>query len=322
MQQFGGGSRSLLDIWDIIPSKVMINGLYERSDDVLYNTRTKYRLDTETGRLLPYERLVSRKRIFNPDHAEVAELTLAKEWRLAYDEANAELFGGRMPMGGNYKRIPDPAENLRRSQRRAKKKVFDLIVCNDFDCFVTLTLNPEQIDRGDYGAIMKRLNAYLDNRVRRKGLFYLGVPELHKNGGFHFHFLCNSAALSLADSGTVSCMGHKRPIKIQTADRLHIKQDDRHTVYNVTDWKLGFSTAIKTYGSPMAIGNYIGKYITKGEKVGGRWYYSGGDLRRPIERYENVEFDTLAEYTYGFEIEGCKYKMLRYDERGTAIYGD
>ena len=281
---------------------IMVNGLYLRPNDVLFNTRTKYRKDPQTGDLIPYECMYSSKRIFNPDHAELSETS-----KTGYGLSTYE---------------PDPVGDLLRSQRRAKGKVFDLIVCNEFDCFATLTLNGDLIDRRDYDVIMKKLNNYLDNRVRRKGLYYLGVPELHKRGGFHFHFLCNAAALNLIDSGTVSCAGHKRPIKVSTANRLHIPMQDRRIVYNVADWKIGFSTAIMTYGSPLAVGNYIGKYITKGEKVGGRWYYSGGDLERPILRYDNIDFDDVTDYTYAFDVEGIgQYKILRYDDKGAPIYG-
>ena len=68
---------------------------------------------------------------------------------------------------------------IERSKRRAKKQIKDLILCGNFDTFVTLTLDGEKIDRQDYGAVIKKVNAYLNNRVKRDGLRYLGVADRH-----------------------------------------------------------------------------------------------------------------------------------------------
>ena len=298
------------------------NGLYLSRNEAFYNCRIKCRRDS-SGALIPYEKMYADRMIFNPDGVVLAERTKAIDWRLAYDEANAELFGGKFAQSPKYRTVPDKSANIDRSKRRAVSRIRDIIMCNDFDCFVTLTLDGSLVDRSDYAAVIKKLNTFLDNRVRRSGLYYVGVPELHKKGGLHFHLLCNSSALALADSGTVSCTGRKRPIKISTADRLHVPDSDRHTVYNVTDWKLGFSTAIMTYGNTGAVARYIGKYISKGsQKVGGRWYYSGGQLAEPVCLYERGGFADFKDFTYQFECDGGHYKILCYDDEGGAIYGD
>lgn len=298
------------------------NGLYLSRNEAFYNCRIKCRRDS-SGALIPYEKMYADRMIFNPDGVVLSERTKAVEWRLAYDEANAELFGGQFPHSPIYRTLPDKAANLARSKRRAVSRIRDIIMCNDFDCFVTLTLDGSQIDRTDYSAVIKKLNTFLDNRVRRSGLRYVGVPELHKKGGLHFHLLCNSGALRLIDSGTVSVAGHKRPIKVSTADRLHVPLDKRHVVYNIPDWTLGFSTAIMTYGETAAVARYIGKYITKGaEKIGGRWYYSGGSLSEPVCLYERGGFSDFTEFTYQFECEAGHYKILCYDKEGVPIYGN
>ena len=140
-------------------------------------------------------------------------------------------------------------------------------------------------------------------------------PELHKDGSFHFHFLCNASALKLVDSDTVIVKGHKKPIKNKTADRYGVPLDERRTVYNISDWSLGFTTAVKTYGSIEAVAHYIGKYITKSEggKVGGRWYYSGGKLQRPVLTYQRVSFNDFDNYTYSFDCSGGRFKVVKYN---------
>lgn len=282
------------------------------AEQVKYNVRIKSHICD--GQKLPYEVMVCDRFIFNPDGVMRSDYARRLDRLAEYRAAHEEIYGLTYGDVSHYK--PEPGSDVERAKRRAKAAIKDLILCNDFDCFVTLTLDAAQIDRDDYGAVMKKLNRYLDNRVRRHGLIYLGVAELHKKGGIHYHLLCNSEALQLVDSGTVSCKGHKKPIKVATADRYGIPAADRHTVYNVQDWRLGFSTAIMTYGPRAAVANYIGKYIAKGCKVGGRWYYSGGKLCRPIVEYARCSFDSYDTMTYDFDCDGGRFKVALIDDNG------
>lgn len=190
---------------------------------------------------------------------------------------------------------PDQQEHAR---RRASRRLRDLIRCNDWGYFVTLTFDGDLIDRTDYAAVCRRINQYLDNRVRRQGWKYVGVVEYHKkdceNGkkGLHYHFLVNGD-LRLVDSGCVLRPDRKRPIYRTTAHRQGYLDDVLKTVYNISDWKLGYSTAIAVYGDGKALARYVAKYLTKSEidKIGGRWFYHGGDLNEPEYKYAEVDFD-------------------------------
>lgn len=165
-------------------------------------------------------------------------------------------------------------DNARRSRGRARNRIFDLCQCNDFDLFVTLTVAPDRCNRYDYVEITRTLNRWLDNRVRRKGLRYVVVPELHKDGAIHFHGLFNDV-LHLVDS--------KR------------KDKQGHNIYNLPDWSLGFTTAIRLYGERGAVSKYVTKYISKTESIiGGRWFLHGGDLQEPVYRYANLDYDEGA----------------------------
>lgn len=167
-----------------------------------------------------------------------------------------------------------------RALRRARAQVRELAFANDFSLFVTLTLNGELVDRYDMAAITKKLNVWLDNQVRRRGLAYVLVPERHKDGAIHFHGLFNDA-LEVVDSGHTDKEGH--------------------TVYNLPRWSLGFTTAIRLYGEREKAIGYVTKYIGKqGEKPGGRWYYSGGSLRRPEVTYCDMDFREAMEQPGAF----------------------
>lgn len=188
------------------------------------------------------------------------------------------------------------SDNLGRAKRRARSAVRDIALSNEFTHFVTFTLDASKVDRYDVNAVVKKLNTWLDNRVRRNGLKYVLVPELHKDGAVHFHGFINDC-LGLVDSGTLTGGELKRPRKPRSSrERENLLASGCHVVYNVTDWKLGFSTAIELYGDYRAAVNYTCKYISKEqEKIGGRWYYSGGALLRPEVVLTDVDYDSFCD---------------------------
>lgn len=196
--------------------------------------------------------------------------------------------------------ITDDSENIRRAVRRARSRIRDYARSNpDFCFFVTCTLDRTVIDRYDINEVVRRLRSWLDNRVRRKGLKYILVPELHKDGAVHFHGFINGA-LPVVDSGTLTNGGKPRRPRSERM-RQQLLSDGWHVVYNLPDWGYGFTTAIRLYGErEKAIGyvcKYIGKEMKRGKlpsKIGGRWYYSGGALALPEITSVTLDFEKFA----------------------------
>lgn len=188
--------------------------------------------------------------------------------------------------------------NLDRARRRARSAVRDLGMCNDWSWFVTLTLDPQRINRYDPAEVVRHLNHWLDNHVRRHGLKYVLVPEHHKDGAIHFHGFFNDA-LPVVPSGH--------------------RDKGGHPIYNLPSWGWGFSTAIGLYGCRAAAVAYCCKYVAKQqEKIGGRWYYSGGKLRRPEVSWCDVDFAALCavQDARQFQVEGLprtRFVALRTD---------
>ncbi|MBE6788240.1 MAG: hypothetical protein E7539_01090 [Ruminococcaceae bacterium] len=184
--------------------------------------------------------------------------------------------------------------NFERSSRRAKAKLYDIVMCtNTFRYFVTLTISPEAADRSDYKSIIHKMNNWLDNNVRRRGLCYALVPEYHADGvSIHFHGFFNDV-LELRSSGKTT--------------------KDKKPIYNIPSFKLGFSTAIEITGEYIAACRYILKYVGKsGAKVGSRFYLSGGDLGRPRYEYFNAALDELeGGKTFTPEGSGRTFKCLK-----------
>lgn len=212
-----------------------------------------------------------------------------------YDAPILRESGWECEKNLQQKTLPAFGADHERSKRRARAAVFDLAMANEFKYFVTFTLDASKVDRYDPAAITKKLNRWLDNRVRRNGLKYILVPEYHKDGAIHFHGFVNDA-LSVIDSGTIS-MGEGKPRKPRSArQRAAWLEHGGHVVYNMPAWTLGFTTAIELYGERRRAINYVCKYITKtDDKIAGRWYYSGGALQRPEVLLFDADFDQLRE---------------------------
>ena len=227
----------------------------------------------------------------------------------------------KRPRGRKKDREEAQGHDVARAVRRARAQVRDLALCNPFRWFVTLTLDKSRVNRYDMAEITRKLNTWLDNQVRRKGLAYVLVPERHKDGAVHFHGFFNDA-LEAVDSGTLSLPGQKRPRRPRSArQRAEWLEQGAHPVYNLPAWSWGFTTAIELYGEYDRAVGYVCKYIGKGmeaspngdgaaaegadsspnatrqpAKVGGRWYYSGGALARPEVSYADLDLrEAMAE---------------------------
>lgn len=211
-----------------------------------------------------------------------------------------------------------------RAMRRARAQVRDLALCTPFRYFVTLTLDKMMVDRYDMKAITGKLNRWLDNQVRRKGLAYVLVPERHKDGAVHFHGFFNDA-LEVTDSGTISRPGGGRPRRPRSgAQREQWLAEGGRVVYNLPGWSLGFTTAIALYGEYSRAVGYVCKYIGKGgEKIGGRWYYSGGDLGRPEVTLCHMPLSQAAawEGAYSFTVRGAHLGFVLVNVKGGEAYG-
>ena len=174
--------------------------------------------------------------------------------------------------------------------KRAKDKIQDIVLCNHFDYFVTLTFNPKKVDSFNVEEVKKSIKMWLNKGVARRNYSYIAIPEYHKSGRIHLHALM-SGELSLVDSG------HRHNGKI---------------IYNLSDWqeKFGFCTAIPIDGNINSLGYYITKYITKGnDKIFGRFYWSSRNLKREPEfLYTMTDFGLINQQEYTIEGSSRKYK--------------
>lgn len=163
------------------------------------------------------------------------------------------------------------------SIKRAKDMIFDIAYLNEsvWKYFITFTLDGKKIDRYDVKAVKKYMLKWLNNQVSRKGLKYIIVPEYHKDGAIHFHGLINDCDFTFIDSGRVDKSGRR--------------------IYNVKDWRLGFTTAIELDDKKVNLCKYMVKYVTKDvQRIFGNFYLSGGHINRVVPfEYIELDYDTL-----------------------------
>lgn len=238
-----------------------------------------------------WDMVCAAERIFTPNG-----------WEGSEDFSRARRNGA--PPAKREREKKSQGDDMMRSMRRARAKLRRLALSNEFDFFVTLTLDKEKIDRYDPKQIMQKVNRWLDNMVRRHGLRYVLVPERHKDGAIHFHGFFAGRGLIAVDSG--------------------IRHDGR-IVYNLPQWDYGFTTALRLYGTYSAAVGYVCKYIGKqeGERPMGRWYYSGGGLQDAPKEYATLDYrDLLEEYqdeAVEFEIPGTKMIVIHHRENQPMV---
>ena len=109
-------------------------------------------------------------------------------------------------------------------------------------------------------------------------------------------------------------------------------------VYNLPGWSWGFTTAIELYGEYDRAVSYVCKYIGKElapspngdglepQKIGGRWYYSGGALGRPQVTYAELDFRQAEQepgaYRFDLPQAGISFVQFQFQAKGGENSGE
>ena len=82
-----------------------------------------------------------------------------------------------------------PMDRFEQSYCRSRSMVLQYALCNQWDYFLTITVDPKKFDRWDLDRIYRYLSQWFrDYRKKHSKLLkYLLVPERHKDGAWHFH---------------------------------------------------------------------------------------------------------------------------------------
>ncbi len=199
--------------------------------------------------------------------------------------------------------IEDAERSAKNSLNRTKQNIYKFSRQADWEYFITLTFDGSKVNRYDFDECMNKANKWFNNQKARKSpdLKYLFVPEQHKDGAWHIHgVIADVGEMSFADSGRVA-IGEK-------AYRRSDVNSEFATIYNLSGWRFGFSTATRVRDK-YKVASYITKYITKDlceSTFGKKRYYRSRNIPEPLEKgfiVEPKDFDSfMAEMVDSF---GC-----------------
>ena len=162
---------------------------------------------------------------------------------------------------------------------RAKTTIFEYGVCNDWDFFVTLTINKDKHDRYDLKAYYKKFSQFLRNYSKKHSINikYLFIPEKHDDGAWHMHGFVSGLPVSHLKELTLDM---QLPYKLR---KKLIKGDIVYSWDNYSD-KFGYLTLEKIRDKEKA-SSYITKYVSKNlsdcvDEMNAKMYYCSKGLKK------------------------------------------
>lgn len=189
----------------------------------------------------------------------------------------------------------DKEGSVQSSMNRTKSMVHDYSKDNVWEWFVTLTFNPEKVDRYNYEECTKKLSQWLKHLKARKApeLKYIIVPEYHEDKAFHFHGLfSNIGNMELIDA-------------INPKTGIPLKDKNGNQIYNIGNYKLGWTTATMVRDTKRA-SSYILKYITKElctVTFNKRRYWCSKNLDKPtINKYYEEDLQVVKDTLEGMAV--------------------
>lgn len=206
---------------------------------------------------------------------------------------------------------------LDESISRAKKKIFDYALCNDWDYFFTGTLDQRKYDRTDLDRFHKDFTRWIRN-LRRNGnnIQFLVIPELHNDRkSWHLHGFFSNIPVNYLRK---FCIDEKLPYKI--IDK--IKNGEEIFDFPKYSKKFGFCD-LEPIKDVVAVSCYCTKYITKEllssvKEVGAHTYYHSRGLKLPqnelvgqVQKTKVLEF--LNKISWDNENKYCRVKWIDQD---------
>ena len=197
-------------------------------------------------------------------------------------------------------------EKLDNNIIRARSKILEYALCNEFEFFVTLTLNGEKVQRNDIDNYIKKLGQYIRDVRKSTGqkIEYLLIPERHRDGeNWHMHGLVKG----LKD---IRKFDVSESIPLKMKDKILRYREEGLDLYEWTGYaeKFGFN-CVEPIRDKVAVSRYITKYISKSingdmgitEKNKKKYYCSRGlktvkVIKKGVINVEGIVYDYDGEY--------------------------
>lgn len=163
--------------------------------------------------------------------------------------------------------------------RRTKNAIKEIVLCNEWEYFITLTLDPKKYDRFNLSKFNKDLSQYIrDLRKRHEvDIKYLLIPEQHKDGAWHMH-------------GFIMGLPNSELELFKRDERLPYyilnKLDNGEEIYNWVGYQQKFGNCnVEPIRDKDKASSYVTKYVTKSleksvEELNAKMYYCSRGLSR------------------------------------------
>lgn len=223
------------------------------------------------------------------------------------------------------------------SINRAKSMIYDLINSNNWDYFITLTIDPKKanelkIDPKNIRQVTNYITKFFRNQNRKhdNNIKYVLIPEYHKNGNVHIHGVVkgirkkdltkalNNQEYLIDENGIVKLDEYGKPIKNKYYKTPLIRKGNQ--VYNYPSFSLGF-TDFEEIRHKERIGSYCTKYINKDlekrcNEFGAHLYLCSKGLERTkkvvtkeLETFKKLDNETIKKAfpkSYFVDLEYCQ----------------
>ena len=191
---------------------------------------------------------------------------------------------------------------------RAKAKIYDYAMSNDWSYFCTFTIDVKRYDRYNLPAWYKSFAGFLNdfNTYHRVKLSYLFVPELHQDGAWHLHGFID---------------GLPERFLAPFVPGLHPQYLIDHGYLNWPDYEKRFGfCSFARIRQKEAVSAYILKYIGKGLRdrkndFGAPLYYATKGLKKAVTIKDGLisPFD-LDRVLFAYENEFVKTSFYTWEE--------
>ncbi|MBE5941049.1 MAG: replication endonuclease [Lachnospiraceae bacterium] len=180
----------------------------------------------------------------------------------------------------NYKES-DEETKLSNNISRARNKILEYVLCNDFNFFVTLTLDSKKYDRTNLKQFNSDFNSFIRNYNARKdaNIKFLLIPETHLDGCWHMHGFIMGLPFDRLEK--LELHGSRNlPIKI--VEKL--KSGHELFSFSAYEKKFGYNL-FEPICSKKASALYMSKYLTKDisrnvTSLGNHLYYCSKGLNK------------------------------------------